>query len=179
MGATYLADLLESILAAALAALDPARTGIPAPALSGITHGLPVIDACEMNGRLAAYLDPALAIEPRYLQSRVGGDLPSGRCAVTSFAHISVELWRCVPTPDDFGNPPLVTDEAAAAYALATSAWCLYTGLLQAALAGSLMPGGQCDTVVLAPLEVLEPQGGAGGIKLPLTIQLSDGGPPP
>lgn len=171
MSATYLHDLLTDVLASASAAVAQARTGHAAPAIQMISHGPPVIDACEGTGRLAVYLD---SLDPRYIEQN--GGLPLGRCAVAPFARVIVELWRCYPVPDHLGHPPTVDSEEEAAEGLLIDAWSLWTGMLSDALSGAIVPG-PCDTVQLEPLAVLEPNGGAAGIQVPMMIQLDDPGP--
>lgn len=171
MSAGYLEDLLGDVLTRAALAVAQSRTGHAPPAIQGISHGPPAIDACEGSGRLAVYLD---SLDPRYLEQT--GALPLGRCAVAPFARVIVELWRCYPVPDHLGRPPTVDAEQDAAENLAVDAWCLWTGLLSDALSGAIVPG-PCETVQVEPLAVLEPGGGTAGIQIPLVIQLNDPGP--
>ena len=168
--AAYLSDVLGEVLAHAVDGLDSARTGNPAPARVLIAHGPPAVDACEDDGLLAAYYD---GIDVEYL----GRSGPPGNCAAIAAANVVIEVWRCYPTVTDQGDPPDPTDENAAAVALAADAWCLLTYITIQALGGTLVSGAGCGNVTLGSLEVLEPEGGVAGIRLPVTVQLTDGGP--
>lgn len=171
MGATYIGDLLEALRDEALAALDPTRTGHPAPSRVFVSHGAPAVDVCEDDGLLAVYVDVVPHLHPRQRGRGPGG------CLVVPTMRAVVELWRCHPTMQHDGSPWGVGVYEDAALDLAADLWCLLVGLYTSWLGGALTPGQPCEQVEFGAASPLGPSGGAAGWKVPITYTLSDPAP--
>ena len=171
MGATYLADLLDTLVQEALIGLDDTRTGHPEPSRVYVSHSAPAVDVCTDDGLLVAYLYR----EP-HLHPRSNARLGSG-CMVTATAECVVEVWRCHPTLADDGTPPTVTALDDAAQALLVDLWCLQTHLQHEWLQGTLTAGQPCNLIEWGVATPLGPQGAAAGWRVPLTYTLSDPAP--
>lgn len=169
MGASYLGDMLEAVRDAAEDGLDPARTGHALPNHVLVTQNAPAVDLCTDDGVLAVYVWRAPHIHPRTVAR-----MPS-TCLVTVTAELVIELWRCVPTLDDEGNPRPDVDYENSALDLATDLWCMLTHLYVAWQDGDL--GAPCKAVTFGAVQPLGPSGGVAGWRIPLTVHLSDATP--
>lgn len=174
MAATvYVSGRLGELYTAALAGLTLARTGNAVPTRTYHSHGPPAVDFCEED-MLAVYLDnPA-----------VGEDGPSVRIAENTgpvkrmpILRMCVELWRCVPTVDELGNPPTAAALLASADGLANDMWALDTYLR--ANAATLFPTGMAGTVVpnFSDPVPLPPHGKMAGWRWRVQVPVSDAGP--
>jgi hypothetical protein len=175
MPSNYLHGIGTDILDAALNGLDQSCTGNPPPERVYVSHGPPAVDGCQnTNGQLSVHLD-RLEMRPAGVQSR---GVPGGyQCQVMPVARFVVELFRCVPVPNDRGVPPTeqALDDSAAD--LLMDAWSIITFLIAERASGDLIPGVGCDGVGIGFLLPIAPQGGAAGWSFNVEVLLSDEGP--
>lgn len=155
-----LANLVDQLLAAAVAALEPPNTEAGPPTRQFTSHTEPAEDCSQ----IAAYWKPLTA-------------LPQGvPCVYVPIAPLVVELHRCVtPFTDRSGNPkvPAPAVLSAEARSLAVDGWALYKGILAACRAGTLFEGVNCRNVTVGALEPIAPTGGMAGVRLTVTVQVS------
>lgn len=175
MPTNYLHGIATDILNASLNGLADACTGNPPPERTYVSHGPSAVDACEnTNGQLSVYLD-RLEMRPAGVQAR---GVPGGfQCQVMPIARFVVELFRCVPVPNDRGVPP--TDEALndSAADLLIDAWSIVTFLITERANGDLIPEIGCDGVGIGFLTPVAPQGGVAGWTFNVEVLLNDAGP--
>lgn len=166
MGVSYLGNVAEDLLAVALDGLAPLRTGHPAPDRVYVAHGAPAVDLCDGDGLLVVYLD---AID--HVASRGGGRMP-GACVMAATAVYKIELWRCVPSLGDNGEPLAAADYEDSALDLLVDLWALLGHLYLEWAAGQL--GAPCHDVQFGAARVMGPSGGAAGFLLPVSYTLND-----
>ena len=175
MPANYLHALASNLLAACETALLEACTGNPQPNRVYVSHGQPAVDGCEnTNGQLSVWLK---SISSRPLGTG-GRSVPgANQCQILPVAQFGVQLFRCVPVPNDRGVPPtdLALDESAADLLL--DAWALYTHIIAERAAGDLVVGLSCDGVGVGNLTPIAPSGGTAGWEFTIEIALNDAGP--
>lgn len=174
MSSTALAEQAALILAAAASGVAPDRTGNDPPDRVYVSHGEPAVDVClDCTGQLSVHVD---RVESRPLNTSPGAPAKVQTCALMPVAVYVVQLWRCVPIPDDRGAPPRPDELTASARALARDGWALLTHLIDERAAGAL--GDACDSISFDDLVALGPDGGAAGWALPISAAVSEGGPP-
>lgn len=179
MGATYVYDLADDLLAEALDGLAESRTGHAPPSRTYVSHGEPADDtgllSCEADGQLTVHVDEDAGIEPIF---RRDSNLPGTQCAFAPYARFCVTLYRCVPTIDDQGNAPNAAELDASARDLNIDAWCLFTYLATLWGNGDLFGGMfACKDVEWEGMTPIHPRGGAAGWRICFRVQLNDTGP--
>lgn len=81
---------------------------------------------------------------------------------------LDIYLMRCVPTPDDEGNPPSGAALAAAGMAQLVDAWTLFRGVLKNKASFS----DACSSMNVAECVAVGPEGGLGGWRMRLSVEL-------
>lgn len=92
------------------------------------------------------------------------------RCASTLSFDLEVRLLRCVPVPDNAGNPPNADAIQASAQEILTDAYVMSRGLIRAVNADAF--GESCHSVRIGLLEPVGPDGGFGGWRAVVTALL-------
>ena len=155
-----LANLVDDLLAAAVAALEPPNTEAGAPARQFTSHTEPSEDCSQ----IAAFWRPVTA-------------LPQGvPCVYVPVAPLVVELHRCVTAFTDRNGNPKIPDPAVLseeARSLAIDGWALYKGILGQCSAGTLFPGVNCRNVTVGALEPIPPTGSMAGVRLTVNVKVS------
>lgn len=82
-----------------------------------------------------------------------------------------ITLTRCVPGPDNGGNPPSVVEIEDSAEALMLDGWALWKGLLTRKSEKTLLAGA-CSDVSIGALEPHGPEGNQGGWKCLVRVQI-------
>jgi len=166
-GPTDLYAVADELLNAAVDSLntipdyDPSLLGAPERAF--VSFGLPVLDCCAQT-----------AVNPvQVLTAPTQSGLPLGKQSPGRIIHVylAVTATRCVPVPDNKGNPPPVAEMVASAQQLDADAWALWNHLFSLWASGSLFS--LCGEVFWDSLRPLGPQGGCAGNLLAIHISLS------
>lgn len=163
--ADYLHDMASDLLAAAEAALDPARTGNAVIDRTFVSHAEPAWDLCE-HDQLTVH-----AVLGRHRQTS------RQPCQVQPLIEWHVQVVRCVPTVDDSGTAPTADALDVSAETLLVDLWCLLTGLYDAARTGGLAD--DCGQVSFGDCTPLGPSGGIAGWDVVVEVACDDAGPPP
>jgi hypothetical protein len=166
-----------ALVAARLVAGIQERLDPPA-GRAGLVPGAEIAwDACDCDGQLAVAIGPVYP-SVAFPTPATGRDAPGGRspCDVPlQVATLTVQLARCVPGPDDQGNPP--TDEALtqAATDLEHDRWtswqavrCVLDGLKRL----GDQPGDGIDDWHWTDTTTLGPTGGCAAIEHHLLVAL-------
>jgi hypothetical protein len=167
-GPADLHALAEELLVAcegALASVPAALPGLDgAPERSFVTFGEPALDCCP---QLTVTVDALseMATQPAGLAAGT-----RHRSARLSQALLIVTLVRCVPIPDENGDPPPVAELAASAQQLHADGWALWNRIYNLLAAGALLSA--CSHVDWDGMRRLGPQGGCAGWRLTLRIRL-------
>jgi len=165
--ATDLQTLCEEFLAACEDALVtvgllPGFDGVPGR--SFVTSGLPAADCPpQLTVHVETISDAAtgpggLADGTRHRSAR----MPQPRLIAT--------LFRCVPVPDNSGNPPSAAALESAAAQINADGWALHNVLFNKVMNGSLLE--ICSNVVWEGLRRYGPSGGAGGWTVTVRAEL-------
>lgn len=158
-GPTSVRDLLDDLLVEAVTSLSTTEGADDPPERQYVSHGTVTWD-CDL---LAVHL---VRVAPKLLDPR------AERCAIVHMASIAVTLLRCIPKPDDRGNPPSPDELDEANRQLAVDGWALWKGLTRAWAEGSWPSGVPCKNVKWGGLEPLAPSGGLAGWRVEATVQL-------
>lgn len=172
MSATYLHELAIDLLGAAASGLVTARTGNPEPDRVYVSHSLPAWDmneVCSSDGQLTVHYGPENAVSLRPIGQR--------SCQVLPRAHLCVTLLRCVPTVEEGGAPHAASVYDDSAAALLSDGWSLLTHLLHEWSVGTLFPDQDCTRIDFGNLTGLGPEGGIGGWRICVDVDLNDPGP--
>jgi len=90
-------------------------------------------------------------------------------CAPIRTADLLIEITRCVPVPDDHGNPPSATEIDDSAKQILTDGYVLFAAILAAKSDGSMAP--LCDKIAMGDLVLIGPEGGIGGVTITIAVQ--------
>lgn len=175
MGVSYLADVADALLAAALAGLAEATTGRPPPATSYLSHGEPVPDHC---GEVTVHLE-SVGHEPERFTSQgvSGGGFQS--CQVVASPRFVISIFRCATNLGD-GTNPLPSGDALDSDAadLLDDLWAVLTELYDRMAACTLVPGqSDCEDVSIEVAVPIEQQGDVAGWAIPVVVTANDQGP--
>jgi hypothetical protein len=175
----YLADLADSILAAAAAALTEPMTGVPAPGKVFVSFSDPLadLDGCcgdeEMGGgQLTVHIGGPAAGDPLLFPAQ-----QAAPCSTLTHARFTVTLMRCYPAVDDRQSDaaPTAADFGAYSRQALIDLWCLTCGLRDAVRDGAL--ASDCKEVRIVQSRQLSPLGGCAGWQIVLDFRANDGGP--
>ena len=175
MPANYLHGVASDLLSAAQNGLTQACTGHEEPERVYVAHGVPVVDGCaNTHGQLTVHLSK---IGTRPVSPRTNRTPGANQCQIMAVAQFAIQLFRCVPVPNDRGVPPTDTalDESAADLML--DAWALYSHIIAERAAGDLISGLGCDGVAIGEITPIAPSGGTAGWQFTVDVMLSDAGP--
>lgn len=156
-------DLLDLWLGAAADALALTEAG--APDLQRITPGPPAFDCCPFVSVHGGFLLEAAAGE--------GGPLaPAHRVnrAAQLLYTVVVTAVRCVPVPDEDGQPPNAESEALAARTVNQDLWALWNGLSAALRVGILSD--RCAGAYRDGAVAITSTGGCGGWVLTFRVPI-------
>lgn len=154
----YVADLLDTVLATASAALLAA--GRPIDKVSKF-YGIPSWD-CE---QLVAW--PSLRVSGLETQS----DSKAMRRQVKYTLDINVLLLRCVTALTGTGIPSTATvDLDGLGYA--TDMWALQRAFALGIIQGTLFPSGTCTVARVLPINAQNPGGGLSAMQLTIEVNL-------
>lgn len=129
--------------------LDTAEASLATPpGRAYVAHGQPAGDLCEELVVWAQLITPATA------------PAPGRSCTALHRITAAVDLTRPHPRQEGTDRPPAAGVLDTAGRALSAEAWDLWTGLTQAWLDCTLLPGLTCDQVRFQRAEPLGPQGG-------------------
>jgi len=173
--ANYLEGVANDILQASLSGLAQSCTGRTPPGRVYVSHGPSAVDACEgTSGQLTVHLE-RLEMRPAGVQQR---GVPGGfQCQIMPVARFVVELFRCVPVPNDRGVPPTEEELDLSAVDLMEDAWSIVTYLIAERASGDLIHGLGCDGVGIGVLSPIVPNGGVAGWSFTVEVLLNDRGP--
>lgn len=176
MPINYLYGVAADLLSNALSGLTEACTGHEEPERSYVAHGVPVVDGCEnTHGQLTVHLSK---IGTRPVSPKMSRGAPGGtQCLIFPTAHFLVQLFRCVPVPNDRGVPPTPEAMEESAAGLLIDAWALYTHFIAERAAGTLIDGVACDGVGIGDMTPIAPSGGTAGWEFGIDLMLNDAGP--
>lgn len=171
MADTLLFDLAERLLEVAGAALDSP------PTRSYVCIGDDL--ATDRCAHLAVFLSPNGLTQSIAAKARGSAQapLPTTKTAIR-VAQFTVSLLStdCYPTHGDAANPPDPAAISAAAEAVYTDQWDLWTALRDEASAGTLFDGlldhGRDGVAVDQPSSTFGPQGETAGFRVPLTVEI-------
>jgi hypothetical protein len=93
------------------------------------------------------------------------------KCAMPFIGRFVIGLFRCVPTLDDNGSAPTITDLSTSGEELATDAMTLAKVLVDGHLAGTLLPG-RFGVVGIGDISAYGPSGGLGGVQATVFVEL-------
>lgn len=157
---THLYDIADRVLSAVEAAFDAADISLPDRRY--ITGGEIVWDCPD--GQLVVQV-------PRiYVGLPAASDPREIRCGTVRSAGLTVWLLRCVPTLAENGEPPPPGDLDDSGRDLLIDAWTLSSGIISAYNSDDLV---EADSqVFLADLAAVGPQGGLGGWRQDLRVQV-------
>ncbi len=145
--------------------LDVAAGTITAPDRVYVAHAQPAVDCEQLTAHLAL-------VRARDTDPNRGGDFASS-CLLVWAAQVTLELWRCVPTPADDGTPPAADAMTTANSVLISDGMAITRALSRARATGDWPDGVACNDVRFGPLEPLPESGGYAGWRLTVEIQLS------
>lgn len=160
----------DRIYAIADACLDAvvahyATLGTELPARQYVANGTPAYD-CE---QLTVNVESTAPITGSPL-NEIASDLIRDAGHAMRSGLYAVTILRCIPTLDDEGDPPPVTDEAASSALIYADAVNVLNALIAAEIAGEIPGHG---SVVFRGWQSVEPQGGLGGGILRVSISLA------
>jgi hypothetical protein len=124
---------------------------------SFISPGLPALDCCP---QLTVHI-PAFAVA----STQPAGPLSQGHKRTTGLVWIAtyvITAVRCVPMPDEKGNPPSIELMEAAAEQVDQDVWAILNAVYQADR-GGLVFAGLCSEVIIDGASPLDPSGGCVG----------------
>ena len=133
-----------------------------APERAYVSPGEPALDCCD---QLTVHAQTIT--EKPTLPAVTGRDVIGGRINLVGFV---VTIARCVPVPDEMGNPPAVEDLQAAADQVDADAWALWNHLYNLWRADQLFT--LCGEVFWDGMRALTASGGCGGWVLSLRARL-------
>lgn len=149
-------SLAIEYLNACIAALDTIpdyEAGLGgAPVRSFVAPGPPAFDCCD---QLAVHVGPIT-------------ERTQAKTTTINQVQLVVNATRCVPMPDDNGNPPPQSEQQAAAAQINADKWALWNYLHMLVDNGLLFE--RCCDVVWGTLSPLTPSGGCGGSQLTVTV---------
>jgi hypothetical protein len=164
---TDLHDLCVEFLSAceeALATVPGAGAGfLGVPDRSYVHPGIPAADCEQLTVHVEQIIDANTGL----------GGLESGtrhRSARMPQPILVATLFRCVPGPDNNGDPPAAADLESAAQQLHADGWALHNVLFNKVRDGTLLE--ICSNVVWEGLRRYGPQGGFGGWTLVVRPEL-------
>lgn len=156
-------DMAQDFLAACVDALDtipgyePTLDGAPDRAF--VVGGQPAADCC-----------PQLTVHTVSLGEFYAAPIqPKASFARINRVNFLATLFRCLPGPQANGEPPLVTDQEAAAEQISADGWALWNHVWNMVRAGVLFNG--CEPLVES-MTALVPSGECGGWILAVSASL-------
>jgi hypothetical protein len=159
-----LSDLCQQLLTACISSLETIPVLVPtyggAPARAFVSPGSPALDCCE---QLAIYVS-SIGDSP------ITGPVPSAPKAKINNVTLVAITSRCIPMPDDRGNPPTAEAQSAAADQIHLDMWALWNHLFNMLREGLLF--NQCGHVEFVGITPLIPSGGCGGSQLVIRVSL-------
>lgn len=90
-------------------------------------------------------------------------------CTITDFVSYTIELVRCVPTLENDGTPPSLTDLDDSALDLSIDGYLLRRSIHNAWSSGVFC---NCQDIAIGRLEVISPRGGVAGWRQTLQVDL-------
>lgn len=100
------------------------------------------------------------------------GTTPSA-CATKSMCDLVTRIHRCIPVPDNQGNPPPPTVLDAASAALYGDVFTLWAGVMEQIRDGRLFDGDACGrAIAVNPAHCVIAEGGCGGWEFSVTVEL-------
>lgn len=158
-------DLSMGLLAAVEAALATTAAGVPGRQF--VSPGTPAFDCC-----------PFFCVHPLILGLADTRPLfpplePSQRPHRASINLVAFHAYviRCVPVPNDNGDPPPAADLTASGRTISQDGFAVWDHLKKAVRAGSLFPGDLTDVFFDGGVQ-LDPAGGCGGWLFTVRVQL-------
>lgn len=155
--------LLSSLLATASGALTAAGQSVPVRQF--VSASQPPAEPTECAETLAVWSGPLRTVPPP----------PGGKrgCTSKTIAELHVTLYRCVPTMQETGTPPIPADLDASGSSLAVDGWVIWRGVLTKWSDGTLFPDLGCEQVDLTRGAVnLPPLGGLAGWDVTVLVTL-------
>lgn len=142
-------DVLDALVAGYVA------QGVDLPDRQLVTPGLPAWD-CDM---LAVQVEREFSYSGNLAQEVIE-PLTQGVAFAMRGAQLGITLVRCVPVPDEEGNPPTAANEQASAELILTDSQRMLNVLVAAVRNGDI---GGCNSVAFMEWVALGPEGGLGG----------------
>lgn len=177
--ATYVYDHAVELLAAALAGIDPARTGHDLPGRTYVGWSDPPADMnCSGAGTLVVShrVNSATNVRNQPNAQGLAGRRPRGRSL--QVIRYRVTLFRCWPIQQRGTAAPDAATIDVAAKGLMVDEWCLTKHLLQAARDATLFTNTRPDQVAVRDAVLMPAKGGAAGVRLDVELDANDSGPP-
>jgi hypothetical protein len=164
MPAADLFEIAAELLVQSREALDPG-----APERRFVSVGRPFVDCPE---QLAVGI-----IAPGAREERTGAFASpmaiEAACLSVAVVDFVVVLSRCAPAPKSDGGPPSSAQINAWAQGLYAQGWTLWNGLRNRRLSDVLYPAREDHrTAVVGPLVPLNPEGGAGGWEIVVSVEI-------
>lgn len=155
-------DALVAVLQAAEGALG--AQGLSIPSRVYVSPGPPAADCDQLTAHAVSIMPglPGQETAPYGLQSTAG--------PVMRTLTVMVQIRRCVPVPNDQGQPPQASSLEAAAKIIARDGWTLWRGLVLAYMDGTLLGG--CDRAAISAAIPSEAEGGLAGWDIEIAVQL-------
>jgi hypothetical protein len=164
VGPTDLHDLASALLNASIEALDTipsyAATLAGAPDRTFVAPGPVSLDCCD---QLTVHVGTVS-------EGGSAPELPAASFARINRAQLVITAARCVPGPDNQGNPPPALAQEVAATQIDADKWALWNHLYNLIRVDDLFS--RCCDVIWGALTPLQPNGGCGGSRLTITVCL-------
>lgn len=161
-GPPDLHDLAREFLEACVEALDTIpdydATLAGAPERTFVAPGPVALDCCD---QLAVHVGTLLEGDSAPFQ-------PKASVARINLVTLVATASRCVPVPDNNGNPPPVLDQEEAARQINADKWAIWNHIYNLVNADLLFD--KCCDVIWGGLTALQPNGGCGGSQLLITV---------
>lgn len=176
--ATYVADRATELLNAAIAGLDPSRTGHDVPTRAYRGWGDPPADMnCAGNGSLIVShrVNSSVNVRAPALARGRAARRPGGRSL--QVIRFRVTLFRCWPVARKGTAAPDATTIDDASKGLMVDEWSLTKYLLQHVNSGTLFAGVTSEFVRVNDAVVHPGKGAAAGFHIDVELTANDSGP--
>lgn len=174
MSITYLSQVADAVLDAAVDALAPATTGRAAITSAYVTHAIPAINRCCDGGQITVHLEN-VEHGQQYAATR---DMPQHGCGILHNPTFVITYARCWPSFEAGGGDPTIEQWDTAAAELLEDLWALLTELADRIGACTLFPGmAACDDAAILDAVPLEAQGACAGWVIRVSLTTNDSGP--
>jgi len=161
-GPTDLHSLCREFLDACVEALDTIPTYdatlVGAPDRAFVTPGASALDCCDQLTVFVSQITEG-ASAPQF---------PKASTARINRVSMIATISRCIPSPDNNGNPPPALEQEAAAEQINADKWALWNHIYN--LIRDELLFSRCCDVIWGPLSALQPSGGCGGSSLLITV---------